>query len=200
MTILTPNDNEFRVTKIIKENEELIKKINAENEAKNNNDNSDDDNDDKNEIEVDIANNINKPYIDEAKRTEQFVAFAQKIKTKQICVLGIGKRWWDCEIDVDNQITKYLGGNRGISHVILEYAGLSWAVLKFDYPITKTKAKDKDGMLALQGAMNEVFESGIINNKCVLLLSKMARDPKTGILNNWVFKVCHVPNNFVEMW
>ena len=136
----------------------------------------------------------------------KFDEIANQQKSKEICVLSIGERWWDLEKDTMDIIYKKVGDEH-ISHLILEYSGLSWAMIKFPYPQNefdkKNKKKDQDEnnpKMSLQGAMSEVFEAGSCLDFSVLLLAKIARDPRTNIFNHWIFTACNVPKTFGEMW
>merc|ERR1711879_737907 len=87
-----------------------------------------------------------------------------------------------------------------IARLILEYGGMSWAMIRFPYPMDDgTQSGDTNAML-LQGAQSEVFTSGTCGNHNVLLLAKIARDPRTKIFNHWKFSACAVPKTFEEIW
>merc|ERR1712083_1269138 len=91
-----------------------------------------------------------------------------------------------------------MGEDDHICHLILEYSGLGWAMIRFPYPVEK-ESGDTKAML-LQGAQSEVFEAGTFGEYNVLMLAKIARDPRTKIFNHWVFSACAVPKTFGEMW
>jgi len=114
-----------------------------------------------------------------------------EIKKREICVLGIGKRWWDCEKPTLDALTN-LTESESASKLILEYAGLSWGILQFGFPPMES---------GLSGAMTEVLKSGYVDNELYLLLSKMDRDPKTkSLVNQWIFYVTQIPSSFYHMW
>ncbi len=133
----------------------------------------------------------------------KFDEIVQQQKGKEICVLSVGERWWDLEKDTMRIMYKQVE-DEYISKLILEFAGLGWAMIKFPYPQNeklKTKENDKDpNAMLIQGAQSEVFECGCFGDFNVLLLSKIARDPRTNIFNHWVFRACAVPKSFGDMW
>jgi len=129
---------------------------------------------------------------------QKFDAIYQQQKSKEICVLSIGQRWWDLEKDAMDAIYQNVKDEH-ISHLILEYSGLGWAMIRFPYPVDRTKGNDTKAML-LQGAQSEVFEAGVFGDFNLLLLAKIARDPRTKIFNHWMFSACALPKTFGEIW
>merc|ERR1711994_140983 len=89
---------------------------------------------------------------------QKFDAIYQQQKSKEICVLSIGERWWDLESDTMDVVFQRVGDEH-IAHLILEYSGLGWAMIRFSYPEEKGKDGDTKAML-LQGAQSEVFKAG----------------------------------------
>eukprot|EP01083_Nonionella_stella_P065110 170327_1 len=132
----------------------------------------------------------------------KFDAILQQQKSKEICVLSIGERWWDLEKDVMDLIYTKVEDEE-LSKLILEFSGLKWAMIKFPYPDEEEKNKKDNknpNAMLLQGAQSEVFECGCYGDYNVLLLAKIARDPRTNNFNHWVFRACTVPKTFGEMW
>eukprot|EP00485_Elphidium_margaritaceum_P009944 CAMPEP_0202688818 /NCGR_PEP_ID=MMETSP1385-20130828/4238_1 /ASSEMBLY_ACC=CAM_ASM_000861 /TAXON_ID=933848 /ORGANISM="Elphidium margaritaceum" /LENGTH=569 /DNA_ID=CAMNT_0049343865 /DNA_START=59 /DNA_END=1768 /DNA_ORIENTATION=+ len=134
---------------------------------------------------------------------KKFDEILQNQKSKEICVLSIGDRWWDLEPEVTNLINEELH-NEQLTHLCLEYAGLNWCMIKFQYPkdrFNDNKKNNEDpNMTLLQGAMSEVFITGNGGDFDVLLLGTIARDPRTKIFNHWIFTGSAVPKTFAEMW
>merc|ERR1712228_569555 len=103
---------------------------------------------------------------------------------------SVGEYYWDLEADVMDAIFKRVEDEQ-LARLILEYGGFKWAMLSFPYPEDengKVKKDKNDHSVLMQGAMSEVFESGSFENFNVLLLAKIARDPKTNNFNHWEFK------------
>ncbi|ETO27987.1 hypothetical protein RFI_09143 [Reticulomyxa filosa] len=113
---------------------------------------------------------------------------------KQICVLGIGGRWWDCE----SQTLEFLiqiSGSESLAKIILEFAGLSWATVTFNYPKTSKK------VAGVQQMYTEIIKSGFIGVNNYLILSKMSSEVKPDhIEQKWSFHISMVPATFEHMW
>jgi len=207
LKVVSPGALEWRIRETKKENQllkqirdEKLKKLQQdedEDQDENQDEQKQGDNDNNNENQPDPNANVITP--------QKFDEILQQQKSKEICVLSIGERWWDLEKDTMDVIYKQTSDEH-ISHLILEYSGLSWAMIKFPYPkdeFNKNK-KDKDdpdnNKMLLQGAQSEVFQSGSCSDFSVLLLATIARDPRTNIFNHWIFTACNVPKTFQEMW
>jgi len=109
---------------------------------------------------------------------------------KEICVLSVVKRWWDLEKDCFDIMSKQLEfQSTFIAQLIFEFAGFSWCLTKFHYPLIKD-GKD----------LSEVLKSINIDNHKFLLMGRLARDPKTKIQNRWAFHGYPLPNTFEDMW
>jgi len=155
-------------------------------------DNTDISNENKTQIqEIEQDSNDNQRQI---LTTETYKQIAETIKSREICVLGIGKRWWDCERKTLTAMTA-LTESDVISKLILEYAGFSWGILQFPFP----RLEENDDHF--KGAMTEVLKSGFLGLNNYLLLGKMGKDPKTKmVLNHWIFFVTMIPSSFDQMW
>lgn len=130
----------------------------------------------------------------------EFDKMAQMQKSKKICVLSVGDRWWDLNKQTMRMLNE-LVVDENIGHLILEYAGLAWVTVEFPYPLNdNTSHQSKQKTNLLQGAMSEVFGSGVLPNCNILILGQTARDPKTHHFNHWKFRVCVVPKTFEQMW
>eukprot|EP01083_Nonionella_stella_P285853 972975_1 len=135
------------------------------------------------EIEIEIEEKV-KQDAEKIITPMKFDEILQQQKSKEICVLSIGERWWDLEKDTMNVIYGQVE-DEYISKLILEFAGLGWAMIKFPYPQQEKSNENKDqNTMLLQGAQSEVFECGCFGDFNVLLLSKIARDPRTKIFNH----------------
>merc|ERR1712232_1216229 len=64
---------------------------------------------------------------------QKFDELLQQQKGKEICVLSIGEYWWDLHADVLDVILGKVDDDQ-LSRLILEYAGMKWAMLSFPYP------------------------------------------------------------------
>lgn len=202
LKVVAPGAVEWRMTETEQENErdrKLKEEIKRQQEQE---ESGDDDGD------LNVANETNEeeqkqddaPDPDTANviTPQKFDAIYQQQKSKEICVLSIGERWWDLENDTMDVVFQRVQDEH-IAHLILEYSGLGWAMIQFPYPLDDGKDGDTKAMM-LQGAQSEVFESGTYGAYNVLLLAKIARDPRTKIFNHWVFSACAVPKTFGEMW
>lgn len=186
LKIVSPGALQWRITETKKENQ-LLKQLQQQ------------------QHQQDI-NNQNENENENVITPQKFDEILQQQKSKEICVLSIGERWWDLEKDTMDIVNKQTKDNQHISKLILEYSGFSWAMIKFPYPkdrFNKSKKDNNDNdtnKMLLQGAQSEVFQSGSCSDFSVLLLATIARDPRTNIFNHWIFTACNVPKTFKEMW
>ena len=79
-----------------------------------------------------------------------------------------------------------------VSKLILDFAGLSWCLIRFPYPLTQDETA--------RGAVSETLYSRFLSNTNVLLLGKAARGPFINIHDRWVFYACHLMKDFGQMW
>ena len=124
---------------------------------------------------------------------------------KKLCLLSLDTKWWD--IYNNKEIINILESKHNLDinlcHIILEYSGLKWVFIEFDY-YSKIEKKQK----IFKSSMNEIFRTGTTKNENILLsgqlmfniknLKSTNNDVKNRI-NNWEFKCCVVPKKFTDI-